>query len=75
MFGGGFFHGFNQLVDDLLAFAFEKQHRMMHVFFIGGFGDVTDTGTRAALNLVLQARSRAVSEIAVFALANFEGAL
>ena len=64
------FHLPHHVVDDVAGTAFEKQNGVMHVLAVVLATDEADTGRRAALDLVLQARARAVAEEAVLALAH-----
>jgi len=69
------FHGFVEFVAQLLAAAFEEHHRVAHILGILLWRDQLGARALAALDLVLQAWTGAVGEIAVFALAHGKGLL
>ena len=65
-------HRTGQFVDHRAAASFEEHFRMAHVIAVVVHGNQLHAGRRATPDLVLQARSRAVPEIAVLALAHLE---
>ena len=67
-FLGRLFHAFDQCIDHTAIFSLEKQQCRVDVLSVAVFIDIADAGRRAAANLVLQAGSGAVLEVAVLAL-------
>ncbi len=68
----GLLHRLGQLVDHRIAAPFEKHLGMAHVVAIVLHADQPHARRAAAADLVLQARPRAIAEIAVLALAHLE---
>src|SRR5262249_9132128 len=63
-------HRATEFLDDLAALAVEEHGRVAHAVAILRDADEADARRAAALDLVLQARPRAVAEVAVLALAH-----
>ncbi|RMM12655.1 hypothetical protein ALQ84_101826, partial [Pseudomonas caricapapayae] len=68
----GFFHGGVQFVAQRITAPFEKHHRVTYVLGIHLRLDQPDTRPFAAFDLILQARTCAVLEVAVLALPHLE---
>ena len=68
----GFFHPRHERIDHVLVFAVQKIDGCLHISRVLLPGYQVDAGSRAAFNLVLEARARSIPEIAVAALANEE---
>lgn len=68
-------HGGGKLLGQGVAAPFEKHHRMTYILGIFGRLDQADAGSLAAPDLMLQAGTRPVSEVAVLALADLKGLL
>ena len=70
LFCGGLFHPFHKRVDDVPVLALEKQDGCIDILAVLPFVHDPDTRRSAALDLVLQARPRPVTEKAVFTISN-----
>src|SRR5690554_6190059 len=64
----GFFHLSHELVDDDAALPFQEHLGVPYVLRVRFLVDVAHARRRAALNLILQTRPRAIAKIAVIAL-------
>ena len=69
------FHFIRHLDDQLLVAAVEKHLRVAHRVRVVCVVNLAHTGAGAASNLILEARSRAISKVAVFALPDMENLL
>ncbi len=69
---GCFLHARDEGVDDTLILALEEFNRGIDVFRILLATDEVHARSRTALDLILQARSRAIAEKTVLAIANHE---
>ena len=71
-FAGGLIHGLTQSPDNLLLPSLQEHRRHLHILCVNLRGDKIDAGSGAALDLVQQARPRAVVEHRIFAGAQAE---
>ncbi|MNR23352.1 hypothetical protein D3C85_1403640 [compost metagenome] len=66
----GVFHPGGQLIGQRIAAPLKEHHRVPHIFRVDLGLNQTDTGSLTPFDLVLQAWTRPILVIAVFALAN-----
>ena len=69
---GGYIHLLGQRIDHFIGFTLQKQRGLFHVIAVVGIANQAHARCRAALNLMLQTRSTAIAEHAVFTGAQFK---